>query len=98
LEDGKRSGELKTTVNLLGRRSWNEFEKVLAWKKAVFSLEEVTGRGHFCQDPVPWHKILLRESEIAGSLVVIEVDDRDPATGLSADLALRKYVVRSSRW
>src|SRR5262249_765736 len=58
------------------------FEKVLAWKKVMLSFEPVTSCCHLSNGLVLWDKMVLREGEIARSLVVIEVDDGDSSTRL----------------
>src|SRR5262245_42357365 len=79
----------KMQVELLSGRPRNEFEKVLAREQVVFSFELVTGCRHLSYGRVLWDKMLFREAKIAGSLVVVEVNDGDS----SARLEGRSHIV-----
>lgn len=43
----------------------------------MFVRELVSSCGHFLDDGVPRDEVVFRESEVAGSFVVVEVDDGD---------------------
>src|SRR5207245_590465 len=55
----------------------DELQEVLLGQEGVFLGEGVTGVGHFFDDSVARDEVIFREAEIAGPVVVPEINDGD---------------------
>src|SRR5437867_7155215 len=56
---------------------YDELQEILLGQEGVFLREGVAGVGHFFEDSVARDEVIFREAEVAGPVVVPEINDRD---------------------
>src|SRR5437867_13262337 len=55
----------------------DELQEILLGQEGVLFGEGVAGVGHFFEDSVARDEVIFREAEVAGPVVVPEINDRD---------------------
>ena len=76
-ETGQASRQVGNGGALPCRLSCGELQEVLAWQEIVLPVEPISCSGQFFDDGLTRDEVMFGESKLAGSFVVVEVDDGD---------------------